>query len=79
MRALALVLLTGCVHFPSYRELVSLPAHQPRTLDRPFPYRRVHRPAVPGHVLRQAHVDRQQAAGLPICDRQLRSSLGPAT
>ena len=54
------------------------PPHQPRALHRPFPYRRVHRPAVPGHVLRQAHVDRQQAAGPPVCDRQLRSSPEPA-
>jgi hypothetical protein len=37
----------------------------------------VHRPAVPGHILRQAHVDRQQAAGPPVCDRQLRSSPRP--
>src|SRR5258706_13014308 len=31
-RALLFVLLTGCVHFPSYRELVSAPAHAPKSV-----------------------------------------------
>jgi hypothetical protein len=33
----------------------------------------VHDPAMPGHVLRQAHIHRQQAPGPPIHDHQLRS------
>ena len=39
------------------------PPHQLRAGDRPLPHRRVHGPALPGHVLRQADVHRQQAAG----------------
>jgi hypothetical protein len=39
------------------------PPHHPRPGDRLLPHGRVHRPAVPGHVLRHPHVDRQQSAG----------------
>jgi hypothetical protein len=40
---------------------VQPPRHH-RAPGRPLPYRRVHSPAVPGHILRQAHIHRQQAA-----------------
>src|SRR5256885_11067634 len=32
IRLAAILLLTGCVHFPSYRGLVSLPAQKPGTI-----------------------------------------------
>jgi len=34
------------------------PPHHPRASDWPLPHRRVHYPATPGHILRQAHIDR---------------------
>src|SRR6185437_12426288 len=37
------------------------PPYHPRPGDRLLPDRRVHRPAVPGHVLRHPHIDRQQS------------------
>jgi hypothetical protein len=39
----------------------------------------VHDPAMPGHVLRQAHIHRQQTPGPPIHDHQLRSLSGRPT
>src|SRR5208337_2195097 len=38
------------------------PPHHPRPGDRLLPHRRAHRPAVPGHVPRHPHIDRQQSA-----------------
>ena len=35
-------------------------AHHPRPVDRVLPHRRVHRAALPHHVPRHAHVDRDQ-------------------
>src|SRR5678809_1019608 len=31
-RTLALILLTGCIHFPTYRQLVTSPEQKPRTV-----------------------------------------------
>jgi hypothetical protein len=49
------------------------PPHHPRASGRLLPNRRSYNPAVPGHVLRQAHVHRQQAPGPPVHVHQLRS------
>ncbi len=48
------------------------PPHHPRPGDRLLPHRRAHRPALPGHVPRHPHIDRQQSAGpLPRSHHQL--------
>jgi hypothetical protein len=42
------------------------PPHHAQTVDRFLPHPRVHGPALPGHVLRHPHVDRQQGADPPF-------------
>src|SRR5262249_55902002 len=50
------------------------PPDEPRPLDGPLPHRGVHDLAVPGHILRQAHIHREQPANTPVHDHQLRPS-----
>jgi hypothetical protein len=49
------------------------PPYHLRAVDRPLPHRRVYNPAAPCHILRQAHIYRQQVLGLPVHDHHLRS------
>ena len=57
---------------------VQPPRHH-RAPSRPLPHGRAHRPAMPGHILRQAHIHRQQAASPAVSGHRalLYPSAGP--